>query len=265
MGVLNITPDSFSDGGLDPAAAIDRAQALCAEGADIIDVGAESTRPGASRIDETEQLRRLQPLFARAHALPALLSIDTTRSAVAQAAIDHGFHIVNDISAGRDDPDMFPTTARANAAIILMHMQGEPATMQISPTYDDVVREVSSFLDQRRDAALAAGIHKANVMMDPGIGFGKSAVHNLQLLKNLRQLASSDSPLVVGASRKGFIGTITGETDPSQRLFGTAAAVAWSVANHAAIVRVHDVAAMSRVVRMINAILLEQMPEISKV
>ena len=265
MGVLNVTPDSFSDGGLDPAAAIDRAQALCAQGADIIDVGAESTRPGAARIDETEQLRRLLPIFKQSHSIPTILSIDTTRAAVAQAAIDHGFRIVNDISAGRDDPNLFPTIARANAAIILMHMQGEPATMQISPTYDDVVREVRGFLLDRRDAARAAGIVETNVLFDPGIGFGKTAQHNLQLLKYLKQLANTGRPLVVGTSRKGFIAKITGEADPSQRHFGTAATVAWSVANQAGVVRVHDVAAMSRVVRMINAILLEQLPENSNV
>ncbi len=267
MGIVNVTPDSFSDAGhsLDPSAAFDHAQSLIADGADIIDIGAESTRPGSHPVHPDEQLRRVLPLLQRCHNLPAILSIDTTRAPVARAALDAGFHIVNDISAARDDPQMLPLVASTGSSIILMHMLGTPATMQQSPTYNDVVHEVATFLNGRRAAALNAGIAPHNILFDPGIGFGKTANHNLQLLNRLPELGSLGQPLVIGTSRKGFIANITGETDPAQRLFGTAATIAWSIANRAQVVRVHDVAEMSRVVRMIHAILLQHTPEKSKV
>jgi dihydropteroate synthase len=258
MGVLNVTPDSFSDGGrfADPAAAVAHAHQMAAAGADLIDLGGESTRPGSMRIDAAEQIRRVLPVLRQLRdALPAVISIDTTRAEVAQAALDAGAHLVNDISAGRDDPAMLRLVASRGVPVVLMHMQGEPATMQIDPKYRDVVGEVRDFLAQRLAAAAAAGISKTNVLLDPGIGFGKTAEHNLTLLHHLGELAVLGRPLVLGVSRKRFIGRIAGEDDPAGRVFGTAAAVGWCVANGAGIVRVHDVGPMVRVVRIIKAIL----------
>lgn len=255
MGVLNLTPDSFSDGGqfLAPAAAADHARLMCDQGADIIDIGAESTRPGSGRVPADQQIERVLPVLqAIGGRLPAALSIDTTRAAVAKVALDQGTSIVNDISAGRDDPELLPLVASHGAAVILMHMQGDPATMQAAPQYRDVVAEVADFLRQRHAAAEEAGIPTERILLDPGIGFGKTVEHNLELLRRLPALKELGRPLVVGTSRKGFVGRITGEQQP--RLFGTAATVAWSVANGAAVVRVHDVQPMRLVVRMIEAI-----------
>ena len=257
MGILNLTPDSFSDGGqfADKDAAIAHVREMVAHGADWIDVGAESTRPGSQRTSAQEQLRRLDPVLKDLRtAIPAVLSIDTTLSAVAQAALDAGFDVINDISAGRDDPQLFRLAAKRKAPIILMHMQGTPKTMQLAPHYQDVTREVRQFLAERAATAQDAGIARENILVDPGIGFGKTVEHNLQLLRDLPLIAANGYPLVVGASRKGFIGAITGEPREGGRAFGTAATVAWSVANGAAIVRVHDVGPMSQVVRMVQAI-----------
>ena len=257
MGILNVTPDSFSDGGqfFDIDKAISHAKEMASQGADWIDVGAESTRPGSDRTPADEQLRRLNPILTRLRsAVPLVLSIDTTLAPVAKAALDAGFDVVNDISAGRDDPQIFPLVAERGAAIILMHMQGTPATMQLDPRYQDVTREVREFLADRAASAEKAGINRDRILVDPGIGFGKTVEHNLRLLRELPLLASDGPPVVVGASRKGFIGAITGESRESGRPFGTAATVAWSVANGAAIVRVHDVSAMSQVVQMVQAI-----------
>lgn len=260
MGVLNVTPDSFSDGGryADPSAAVAHAQAMAAAGAELIDVGGESTRPGSPRVEAAEQIRRILPVLEQLNGnLPALISVDTTRAVVARAALDCGAHIVNDISAGRDDAEMFPLIASRGVPIILMHMQGDPATMQIAPAYRNVIEEVRDFLSERLSAAIAAGIQRERVLLDPGIGFGKTAEHNLTLLHHLRDLTSLGLPLVLGTSRKRFIGRIAGEDEASGRLFGTAATVAWCVASGAAIVRVHDVEPMKRVVRVIRAILNE--------
>ncbi|CAN5618873.1 dihydropteroate synthase [soil metagenome] len=258
MGVLNVTPDSFSDGGqwIDPAAAADRAGQMLADGAAIIDIGGESTRPGSQSVPEAEQICRVVPVIERLmRANPsAIVSIDTTRAAVAAAALDAGSTIVNDISAGLGDPALLPLVADRTAVVALMHMQGTPATMQHAPTYADVTSEVKSFLASRLQAAQSAGVAPSRVLLDPGIGFGKTVEHNLQLLRDLAVFTTLGQPLLVGTSRKGFIGRITGETDPADRLFGTAATVAWSIANGASIVRVHDVAPMARVVRMIQAI-----------
>jgi len=258
MGVLNVTPDSFSDGGqwIDPAAAADRAGHMLAEGAAIIDVGGESTRPGSKPVAEDEQVRRVVPVIQRivGDHPSAVVSIDTTRSAVAEAALDAGASIVNDISAGRDDAALLPLVARRKAVVSLMHMQGTPATMQLNPTYSDVTAEVKAFLAERLQAAQDAGIDCSRILLDPGIGFGKTVQHNLQLLRDLSVFASLGRPLLVGTSRKGFIGHVTGETNPSDRLLGTAATVAWSIAAGASIVRVHDVGPIARVVRMIRAI-----------
>jgi dihydropteroate synthase len=257
MGVLNVTPDSFSEGGrfADPATAIAHAHQMAAAGAALIDIGGESTRPGAERILADEQIRRILPVIRELRDLPAVLSVDTTQSSVAEAALDAGARLVNDISGGTDDLQMLPTAARHRAPIILMHMRGQPATMQQMTTYQNVVAEVKQHLAARRDAALAAGIEPSHILLDPGIGFAKQAEHNLTVMRRLRELLDLGHPLVLGTSRKGFVGRITGETDPTNRLFGTAATVSWCVANGAAIVRVHDVEPMAKIVRMTNAIM----------
>jgi dihydropteroate synthase len=263
MGVLNVTPDSFSDGGrfASPEAAAAHALQLVDDGADLIDIGGESTRPGSRAVDAQEQVRRVLPVFkSLAGRLPAVLSIDTTWQAVAEAAVDSGAHLINDISAGLADPGMLTLAACRGLPIVLMHMQGTPQTMQLDPRYTDVVSEVRDFLIARGQAAQAAGIHPERILFDPGIGFGKAAEHNLTLLRDLRRLADLGRPLLVGTSRKGFIGRITGEVEPAARVMGTAASVAWAVANGAAIVRVHDVEAMSRVVRVVRAIIQGRWP-----
>lgn len=257
MGVLNVTPDSFSDGGrfATVEAAVERARAMVAEGAEMIDIGGESTRPGSQPVPAEEQIRRVGPVIERIATLPATISIDTTRAAVAQAALDEGAAVVNDISAGREDPSLLPLVAQRGCPIILMHMQGTPATMQQAPHYQDVVAEVAAFLRERVEAAAAAGVDRGRILIDPGIGFGKLLTHNLELLRRQRELIDAvGRPAVIGTSRKGFIGKITGVEQPDQRLFGTAAAVAWTVANGAAVVRVHDVKAMQQVVAMTRAI-----------
>lgn len=257
MGVLNVTPDSFSDGGqfLDPAAAEEQALQMAAQGADLIDIGAESTRPGSQRVPADEQIHRLRPVLARlGRQPPCTLSIDTTRADVVRLALDHGVSLVNDISAGRDDPTMLPLVASRGVPVILMHMRGQPADMQQDPRYEDVVLEVRAFLAERLAVAARAGIQPGRVLLDPGIGFGKTLQHNLSLLAGLSALASLGRPLVVGTSRKGFIGRLTGRDDPRQRLWGTAASVAWCAANGAAIARVHDVEPMVAVVRVARAI-----------
>ncbi|WP_428938157.1 dihydropteroate synthase [Fontivita pretiosa] len=259
MGVLNVTPDSFSDGGqyTSVESAVAHAEQMAAEGADLIDIGGESTRPGSDPVDEPEQIRRVVPVLQALSGkdLPVVYSIDTTRSAVAEAALDAGAYIINDISAGSDDPQMLPLAARRRSPVILMHMLGRPKTMQVNPTYQDVTAEVSGYLNERIIAAGICGIEPEKILIDPGIGFGKTVEHNLELLRRLQELTVLGRPVVVGTSRKSFIGRITGESEPSRRLFGTAATVAWCVANGAAIVRVHDVGPMVQVVKMIRAIL----------
>lgn len=257
MGVLNVTPDSFSDGGqfnsFDQAVA--HAEQMADAGADLIDIGGESTRPGSDPVDDDEQIRRIVPVIKQLRGrLSALISVDTTRAKVAQAALDAGASLVNDISAGRDDPAMFPLVARRRVPIILMHMLGRPKTMQVAPTYQDVTAEVSGFLNEQVIAAGIHGIEMERVLLDPGIGFGKTLEHNLELLRRLLELTVLGRPLVVGTSRKSFIARVTGEDDPAQRLFGTAASVAWAASNGAAILRVHDVEPMAKVLAMIRAI-----------
>ena len=256
MGVLNVTPDSFSDGGCyaEPEAAAAHARDMAAAGADIIDIGGESTRPGATRVDADEQIRRVIPALRRiGRDFPIVISVDTTRAAVAAAALKAGAGIINDISAGREDPEMFALAARKGVPIILMHMLGQPATMQERPQYGDVVAEVKKFLAGRLAAAVAAGIDEKQVLLDPGIGFGKTTRHNLLLLKGLGELKNLGQPLVLGVSRKRFIGQIVGSSDTQSRLLGSAAAVAWSLANGADVERVHDVGQMRRVVGAISA------------
>jgi dihydropteroate synthase len=255
MGILNVTPDSFSDGGkfLNPAAALAHARSMAEAGADLIDVGGESTRPGALPVDAAEQIRRVAPVIAAIRReLPIAISIDTTRAAVAQAAFDSGANIINDISAGRDDADMLPLVSRRHVPIILMHMQGTPATMQHQPSYRDMTAEICQFFVERLQHLRTLGIDAADCLIDPGLGFGKTVEHNLQLLANLPKLAAIGRPVVVGPSEKSFLAKITGEG--KSRPFGTAAAVAWCAANQAAVVRVHDVGAMTKVVCLTQAI-----------
>lgn len=256
MGVLNITPDSFSDGGkfCTVEAAVAQGRRMADAGASVLDIGGESTRPGSLPVPADEQIRRIRPVIEQLRDV-AILSVDTRNAHVAQAALDAGANIINDISAGTADPGMFPLAVKVRAPIILMHMQGEPATMQAHPHYDDVVREVGDYLAQRARAAMAAGVDRPDILIDPGIGFGKTDAHNLELLRRLKELEQHGFPLVVGASRKAFIGRITGENPAESRLFGTAATVAWSAANGATLVRVHDVEPMVRVVRMVGAIM----------
>jgi len=282
FGILNVTPDSFSDGGqfdqVDNAVA--HARRMLDEGADAIDVGGESTRPGAGRIDIDEQIRRVvvvikaivqkcgfserpptQPppegaeqrppslgegLGDGASAKPSprpLISIDTTRAAVAEAALDAGAAIINDVSAGREDSRMFALAAERGAAIILMHMRGEPATMQRDPSYENVVAEVRDFLLARADAALAAGVAADRIILDPGIGFGKTTTHNLQLLAALPTLVGTGYPIMLGTSRKRFLGEIAGRTNAPDRAVATAATTALGVAAGVQLFRVHDVKA----------------------
>lgn len=257
MGILNVTPDSFSDGGqfFDSAKAVAHGEEMAAAGAAVIDVGGESTRPGSQPVAAEEQIRRVVPVIgALRDRISTVLSIDTSSAAVAEAAMDAGAHIVNDVSAGRADPGLLPLVARRGGPIILMHMQGRPADMQINPTYDDVVAEVIAFLSERVQAAISAGVQADMILVDPGIGFGKTVEHNLELLRRLREFRSLGRPVVVGTSRKAFIGKLTGEDAASGRAFGTAATVAWSVTNRADLLRVHDVGPMSQVLRMIEAI-----------
>lgn len=259
MGVLNVTPDSFSDGGLhvDVAAALSHGVEMVAQGADLVDVGGESTRPGSLPVAPAEQVRRVVPVIRElSRAAPHLaISVDTTKRSVAEAALDAGARVINDISAGQDDPAMLPLAAERRCPIVLMHMRGTPATMQDAPTYADVTAEVIAFLKRRVGAAVSAGVDPADVLVDPGIGFGKTVGHNLELLRRLAELrAAVGRPVVLGTSRKGFIGRITGEADPTRRVFGTAATVAWGIANGASVLRVHDVGPMSQVARMVRAI-----------
>lgn len=257
MGILNVTPDSFFDGGLyqTRANAIARAKQMVEEGVDIIDIGAESSRPGSEPIAEGEELTRLIPVVeAVRQVAPVPLSVDTTKSTVARRAIEAGASLVNDISAMTFDPDMAHVVAESGAGIVLMHMQGVPKTMQDAPRYGDVIKEVRDFLAVRMEAASAAGISRKRIILDPGIGFGKLLEHNLTLLAHLRILTELGRPLLVGVSRKGFIGQILKQS-AGDRLLGTAAAAAMAVQQGAAMLRVHDVGAMRDVIRTVTAIM----------
>jgi dihydropteroate synthase len=257
MGIVNVTPDSFADGGryLEPRAAVAHGLRLAAEGADLLDVGGESTRPGATYVEEAEELQRVLPVVeALAAATDVPLSIDTRKAVVARAALAAGAAVVNDVSAGRDDPDLLGVVAEAKAPLVLMHMQGTPATMQDDPRYDDVVGEVEAFLRERCAAAEAAGVAPEQLAVDPGIGFGKRDQHNYALLEALPRLTRLGHPVLVGTSRKGFIGRAL-DLPADERLEGTAATVVWAVERGARIVRVHDVAPMVRTVRMTEALM----------
>jgi dihydropteroate synthase len=257
MGIVNVTPDSFSDGGahLDPDRAVEHALSLACEGADILDVGGESTRPGSLAVPEAEELRRVLPVLEKLRPKTGvLISVDTTKAAVARAALDAGADIVNDTSGLGGDPEMGGLVARSGAAVILMHMKGTPRTMQDAPRYDDLFGEVRSFLAARLRAAEAAGIPAERTIVDPGIGFGKTAEHNLALLNGLGHFEDLGRPLCVGVSRKAFIGRVLG-SPPAERLEGTIAAAVLSVSRGARILRVHDVGPVAKAVRMAEAIL----------
>jgi dihydropteroate synthase len=257
MGVVNVTPDSFSDGGryMDRRAAVAHGLALAAEGADLLDVGGESTRPGAADVEEAVELERVLPVveeLARTAGVP--VSVDTRKAAVAAAALGAGAAIVNDVSAGRHDPDLLHVAAEAGAPLVLMHMLGTPATMQDDPRYDDVVAEVEAFLAERCQAAEAAGVDHRALVVDPGIGFGKRDQDNYALLDGLARFTRLGHPVMVGTSRKAFIGRAL-DVPADQRLEGTAATVVWAVERGARIVRVHEVGPLVRTVRMTEALM----------
>jgi dihydropteroate synthase len=255
MGILNVTPDSFSDGGrfLDADKAVEQGIRMADEGAAIIDVGAESTRPGAESVSTDEQIRRAIPVIEHlAKKMSVPISIDTYNYDVARAALGVGAAMINDITASNDER-MGKLAAEKQVPVVLMHMQGTPRTMQIEPQYDDVVGEILEFLLERAKRAEQFGIPKDRIFIDPGIGFGKTLEHNLELLRNIDRFAGSGYRVLVGTSRKSFIGKITGRENPADRIFGTAATVALCAAAAVSIVRVHDVAEMFEVVEVAKA------------
>ena len=256
MGVVNVTPDSFSDGGLylDPEAAIAHGRELVAAGAEILDVGGESTRPGAEAVAQDEELRRVIPVIEGLVATEDQVSVDTSKAAVAAAALEAGAAIVNDVTALRGDPEMAALCAERGAGVVLMHMRGKPRTMQDDPRYDDVVDEVKAFLAERLEAAVAAGIAEDDIWLDPGIGFGKTAAHNMELLRRLGELRDLGRPLVIGTSRKSFIGKLDGSA-AGERLGGTIASSVLAAAEGAAVLRVHDVAEARQALAVATAIL----------
>ena len=256
MGIVNVTPDSFSDGGRfhDPERAVEHAVRLVDEGADLLDIGAESTRPGARPVDALEERRRLIPVVAAvAKSVSVPISVDTSKVEIARAAIDVGATMINDVTALRGDVRMVDVVAETGASLVLMHMQGTPETMQQAPHYDDVVGEVAAFLNERALVAMDHGVAKERIVLDPGIGFGKTLAHNLELLAHLHTFVALGFPLLVGPSRKGFIGQLT-QQSVGERGWGTASAIALAVAQGANILRVHDVGPMKDVVDVAMAI-----------
>ncbi len=256
MGVLNVTPDSFSDGAshMDTGVAVDRAMKMEEEGASIIDVGGESSRPGASPVTEDEEMMRVVPVIRELRKrCGAVISVDTRKSEVARIALSEGADLINDITALGGDARMAEIISRAGAGVVLMHMKGTPSDMQDAPVYGDVVGDIMSCLSKAVGLAERSGIDPKKIFVDPGIGFGKTIEHNLVLLKYLRRFRELGKPVLVGTSRKSFIGEITGK-DVKERVFGTAASVAVSVMNGADVVRVHDVAQMRDVVMVMDAI-----------
>lgn len=257
MAVLNVTPDSFSDGGLflDRARAVDHAHRLVEEGADILDIGGESTRPGSDPVSAEEEIRRTIPVIeAIAGEIKVPISIDTYKSEVAQRALDAGAAMVNDISGLRFDPGMAHVVSRSGVPVIVMHTKGRPKEMQKNPSYEALIPEIMDYLRESIGIAERAGIAGDRIIIDPGIGFGKSYPHNLEIIRGLREFTALGKPILMGVSRKAFIGKILGDLPPQERLEGTAAAVAISIFNGANIVRVHDVKEMSRVARVADAI-----------
>jgi dihydropteroate synthase len=259
MGIVNVTPDSFSDGGLflDAGAAIEHGRTLGLEGADILDVGGESTRPGAEAVGAEEETARIEPVVSElaGSAGPGVqVSIDTSKSAVAEAALDAGAEMVNDVTALRGDPELAALCAERNCVLVLMHMLGDPRTMQDDPRYDDVVEDVRAFLAERIEVATSAGVDEGRIWVDPGIGFGKTVEHNLELLRRLGELRELGRPIAIGTSRKSFIGKLTG-AGVEERLGGTVASNVLAYANGADVLRVHDVAPVREALTTANAIL----------
>ncbi len=257
MGVVNVTPDSFSDGGkfFNPQAAIEHALQLVADGADLLDIGGESTRPNATPVSAAEELRRVLPVIeALASRVTVPLSIDTLKPAVARAALRAGASLVNDVAANRDDDTMWRVVAAAGAGYVLMHMQGTPETMQKNPRYENVVAEVGAFFTERLARLQAAGVAMEQIILDPGFGFGKTPEHNLQLLAGLKQFTKWGRPLLLGLSRKSFLGEIAGG-GADGRLAGSLAGACWAVAQGAHLIRAHDVAATRQALRVTGAIL----------
>ncbi len=262
MGIVNVTPDSFYDGGryARPEEAVTHGIGLVEQGADILDIGAESTRPGAKPVSEQEEIDRVIPVVAAlASRVSVPISVDTTKACVAQLALEAGASIINDVSALRFDAGMAPVIARSDAAVVLMHMQGTPQTMQQAPHYHDVVGEITDFFIERMQAAAQAGIAESRTILDPGIGFGKLLAHNLDILAHLSSFAMLNRPLLVGLSRKGFIGQMI-DRPVGQREWGTAAAVVLAVDRGASILRVHDVAMMADVVKVAYAMKMHPSP-----
>jgi dihydropteroate synthase len=261
MGVVNVTPDSFSDGGefLDPERAIAHGGELADEGADFLDVGGESTRPGAEAVGAEEELRRVAPVVEALAGDGLAVSIDTSKVAVAEVALDAGAAMVNDVTALRAEPELAGLCAERGTDIVLMHMLGDPRTMQENPVYDDVVEEVKAFLAERIEFATSEGIDEERIWIDPGIGFGKTVEHNLELHRRLGELVELGRPIAFGSSRKGFIGKLTG-AEVGQRLGGTIASNVIAYANGAAMLRVHDVKPMREALTVADAILTTRTP-----
>jgi len=260
MGIVNATPDSFYDGGIDRDhhSAIARARRMIDEGADIIDVGGESSRPGAEPVTEAEEIQRVLPIVAALRAeTHALISVDTTKSAVARAGLEAGAHIINDISALRHDPDMAGVVAAYGAGVVLMHMRGTPLTMQQNPTYEDVTREVAAFLCERADTAMAADIVRDAIVVDPGLGFGKTFAHNWSLLAQLPALIDRGYPVLVGLSRKRFLGALC-DREVDERLPASLAAMTVAILAGASIIRVHDVKESCDAARVADRMKLEE-------
>ncbi len=256
MGILNVTPDSFSDGGsyFDPVHAVEKAHTMITAGADIIDIGGESTRPGSLPVIAEEELKRVVPVIdALSKSSDVLISVDTQKSSVAEAALQAGAHIVNDVSAGTNDESMFNVVCNSRAGYIMMHMQGTPATMQSSPEYDDILTDIKGFFNSRVQLALQKGIQVNQMVLDPGIGFGKTLEDNLTILANINTLRISKLPLLIGASRKSFIGMVD-ESTVDKRLGGSLAAVIATYINKTDIFRVHDVAETKQVLDIFTAI-----------
>jgi dihydropteroate synthase len=255
MGVVNVTPDSFSDGGLylDPEAAVAHGRELAEQGAEILDVGGESTRPGAEEVAADEELRRVLPVV-EGLAGTATVSIDTSKLAVAEAALDAGASIVNDVTAMRHAPEIGALCAERGAGLVLMHMLGDPRSMQENPVYEDVVDEVKAFLAGRLEVAVAAGVDEERIWLDPGIGFGKTLEHNLELLRRLGELRELGRPIVIGTSRKSFIGKIDG-SEAGDRIGGTIASSVLAAADGADVLRVHDVAEVRQAITVADAVL----------
>ncbi len=255
MGVVNVTPDSFSDGGLflDPEAAVAHGRELSEQGAEILDIGGESTRPGAEEVTQDEELRRVVPVV-EGLAETATVSIDTSKLGVAEAALDAGASIVNDVTAMRHAPEIGALCADRGAELVLMHMLGDPRSMQENPVYEDVVDEVKAFLAERLEVAVAAGVDEERIWLDPGIGFGKTLEHNLELLRRLGELRELGRPIVIGTSRKSFIGKIDG-SDAGDRIGGTIASSVLAAADGADVLRVHDVAEVRQAITVADAVL----------